>query len=112
MQWESIMCNRTIGLDPTDPRGFRMAIDGTPGKHSGSASTALWTVCRGWLADGRPVTKLLLKPKTGRRHQLRLHCLCLGHGIVGDVAYTGDTDAERMMLHAWVLQVMPSAKGV
>jgi len=26
---------------------------------------------------------------TGRRHELRVHCLHLGHGIVGDVAHTG-----------------------
>jgi len=24
---------------------------------------------------------------TGRRHQLRVHCLCLGHPIVGDATY-------------------------
>ena len=24
---------------------------------------------------------MLLRPLTGRRHQLRVHCLCLGHPI-------------------------------
>lgn len=28
-----------------------------------------------------PVTKVLLTPRSGRRHQLRLHCLALGHPI-------------------------------
>jgi 23S rRNA-/tRNA-specific pseudouridylate synthase len=76
----------------------------------------------------RPVTKVLLYPKTGRRHQLRLHCAALGHPIVGDWTYntfanTASTgkrklsdedveareipgrDASRMMLHAFKLQI-------
>ena len=36
---------------------------------------------------GLPVTKVLLLPKTGRRHQLRVHCLALGHPILGDYTY-------------------------
>jgi hypothetical protein len=31
--------------------------------------------------SGMPVTKLRLRPLTGRRHQLRVHCLALGHPI-------------------------------
>eukprot|EP00548_Thalassiothrix_antarctica_P015091 CAMPEP_0194168648 /NCGR_PEP_ID=MMETSP0154-20130528/3533_1 /TAXON_ID=1049557 /ORGANISM="Thalassiothrix antarctica, Strain L6-D1" /LENGTH=331 /DNA_ID=CAMNT_0038879827 /DNA_START=151 /DNA_END=1143 /DNA_ORIENTATION=+ len=34
-----------------------------------------------------PVTRLLLKPLTGRTHQLRVHCAALGYPIVGDPAY-------------------------
>jgi len=34
-----------------------------------------------------------------------VHCLHLGHGIVGDVAYTGDVLSSRMMLHAWILSL-------
>lgn len=37
---------------------------------------------------GEPVSYLLLLPKTGRTHQLRIHCsAALGHSIVGDCAY-------------------------
>lgn len=50
-----------------------------------------------------PVTKLLLKPRTGRRHQLRLHTKYLGHPICGDATYANDFEAHRMMLHAWRL---------
>jgi 23S rRNA-/tRNA-specific pseudouridylate synthase len=28
-----------------------------------------------------------LLPRTGRRHQLRVHSMCLGHPIVGDFTY-------------------------
>lgn len=34
-----------------------------------------------------PVTKVRYLPRTGRRHQLRVHSLCLGHPIVGDFTY-------------------------
>jgi 23S rRNA-/tRNA-specific pseudouridylate synthase len=33
------------------------------------------------------VTKVRLLPHTGRRHQLRVHSMCLGHPIVGDFTY-------------------------
>lgn len=110
VQWVQAVCERAIGLDESDERGFRMAVDGAPGKHCGPARTECALVGRGYLDDGRPASKLLLRPLTGRRHQLRVHCLHLGHGIVGDVAYTGDTAAPRMMLHAWLLK-LPLAAG-
>lgn len=33
------------------------------------------------------MTKVRLRLMTGRRHQLRVHCLCLGHPIIGDATY-------------------------
>lgn len=47
-------------------------------------------------------TRLRLMPKTGRSHQLRVHCLALGHPILGDPFYaTGPArDYERLMLHS------------
>jgi RNA pseudouridylate synthase len=36
---------------------------------------------------GHPVTKVRLYPRTGRRHQLRVHTAFLGHPIVGDHTY-------------------------
>eukprot|EP01038_Epipyxis_sp_PR26KG_P010366 gene10366-13927_t len=65
---------------------------------------------------GFPVTKVQLYPKTGRRHQLRVHCLCIGHPIVGDFTYNSyhrkiieindcSKEAERMMLHAHYLRI-------
>ena len=76
-------------------------------KHSGAASTELVRLARGTYR-GKPATKLLLKPKTGRRHQLRLHCAALGHPIVGDATYGGDSESPRMMLHAHTL-ALPTA---
>lgn len=36
---------------------------------------------------GRPATRLLLIPHTGRTHQLRVHMAAMGHPILGDPAY-------------------------
>jgi len=67
---------------------------------------------------------LELQPKTGRTHQLRVHCAHIGHPIVGDVMYGGravslwdlargalpDTPENRtslinrQALHAWRIQ--------
>lgn len=59
--------------------------------------------------NGKPVTKVLLRPITGRRHQLRLHCAQIGHVIVGDYTYSLkiDTSPPRMFLHAFRL-VLPN----
>lgn len=62
----------------------------------------------GWgLFHGRAATQVVLKPVTGRRHQLRLHCAALGHPVVGDTTYGDARAAEhsRMYLHAWRLQL-------
>ena len=48
------------------------------------------------------------RPKTGRTHQIRVHCQFIGHPIVGDTKYTADEDNQqfrdlgfrRLMLHA------------
>ncbi|VAW55617.1 Ribosomal large subunit pseudouridine synthase A [hydrothermal vent metagenome] len=47
------------------------------------------------------VVRLLLKPETGRTHQLRVHCAAMGYPIIGDGLY-GDDEVKqpRMLLHA------------
>ncbi len=45
----------------------------------------------------------LLKPHTGRTHQLRVALKSLGSPILGDTRYAGDA-AERGYLHAFALQ--------
>jgi tRNA pseudouridine32 synthase/23S rRNA pseudouridine746 synthase len=48
-------------------------------------------------------TLLLLAPRTGRTHQLRVHLAWIGHPIVGDSLYgrpdAPEQTAERLMLH-------------
>ena len=94
-----------VGEDGSCPRGFRMALEGDPHVVKPlPARTECIALALGTL-HGRPVSKVLLRPESGRRHQLRLHLMHLGHIIVGDVAYGGSRDATRMMLHAWRLRI-------
>ena len=49
------------------------------------------------------VSRLQLHPKTGRSHQLRVHCLAIGHPILGDNFYAHNDAfeaADRLQLHA------------
>ncbi len=43
---------------------------------------------------------LELFPRTGRTHQLRVHCALAGCPIAGDVKYGAPSGAARLMLHA------------
>jgi 23S rRNA-/tRNA-specific pseudouridylate synthase len=63
-----------------------------------------------------PITKLLVKIHTGRRHQIRLHCSLMGHPIVGDTIYAASRpdvlEAPRMMLHAYLIKIQAEEKGI
>ena len=49
------------------------------------------------VAEGR--AWLELRPRTGRTHQIRVHCAALGCPVVGDPIYGGPA-GERLQLHA------------
>lgn len=78
-----------IGKDGDDEKGFRMCVGG---ENPREGVTSLLVLGHGLLrphssASPYPVTKVLLMPRTGRRHQLRLHTWALGQPILGDVTY-------------------------
>lgn len=53
-------------------------------------------------------TRLILRPITGRSHQLRVHCQQIGHPIIGDQLYAPPTwrdISSRLLLHAEWLQI-------
>lgn len=61
---------------------------------------------------------VLLYPRTGRTHQLRVHLTSLGHPILGDPTYGGrkvcaieEVEIPRVMLHARTLGFMHPTKG-
>lgn len=64
----------------------------------GKSAITYWQV----LQRNNDSVRLLLKPETGRTHQLRVHCLAMGFPIIGDGLYGGDDDVKqpRMLLHA------------
>ncbi len=86
-------------------RGWRMTVD-----PAGKPASTDWRLLH---ADRENrFSLLLLKPRTGRTHQLRVHLAHIGHPIVGDPKYgrprTGDPDdapAERLFLHAWRIRI-------
>ena len=60
-------------------------------------------------------TRLLLKPVTGRSHQLRIHMRELGHPILGCDLYAHETAlgmAPRLMLHASTLEFTHPTTGL
>ncbi|XP_029413630.1 RNA pseudouridylate synthase domain-containing protein 1 isoform X2 [Nannospalax galili] len=86
-----------------------MCIEGTQGCENPKPSLTELLVLEHGLYAGDPVSKVLLKPLTGRTHQLRVHCSAVGHPIVGDLTYgqpEGQEDQPfRMMLHAFYLRI-------
>ena len=66
------------------------------------------------LERGSDRTRLLLKPVTGRSHQLRIHLRELGHPILGCDMYAHEAAlqmAQRMLLHATVLAFEHPSNG-
>ena len=62
--------------------------------------------------DGRRL--FLLRPRTGRTHQLRVHLMALGHPILGDALYASGQAlqaAPRLLLHATRLALPHPATG-
>ncbi|MEM8920928.1 MAG: RluA family pseudouridine synthase [Pseudomonadota bacterium] len=59
-------------------------------------------------------TRVRLKPRTGRSHQLRVHLMSIGHPILGDEFYAPDDvyrAADRLQLHAETLGFKHPANG-
>lgn len=59
------------------------------------------------IKDDGVTARLRLFPRTGRSHQLRVHCLAMGHPILGDPFYATGAALEfpRLMLHAEELRL-------
>lgn len=62
-----------------------------------------------------PVTRVALKPITGRSHQLRVHMVHIGHVMIGDPIYAEGTAlalSPRLNLHAHKLRLKHPRHGV
>ncbi len=68
-------------------------------RETGKPSLTHWRV----LSRSDGLTRLSLRPRTGRSHQLRVHLHALGHPIIGDRLYgpgAQPASHRRMCLHA------------
>ena len=62
----------------------------------------------------RDADLLEVSPKSGRRHQIRVHLYHRGHPVLGDVTYGQDRPvggASRLLLHAWRLRLPLATAG-
>jgi tRNA pseudouridine32 synthase/23S rRNA pseudouridine746 synthase len=100
---ESGAIDRPLGrLD--DRRGWWMKVD-----PKGQPALTLWRVRGRGLWREAAIAWLELEPKTGRTHQLRVHCAAEGWPILGDPIYGERADVPLQLLARRV--VVPLAKA-
>ncbi len=94
-----------ISRDPKDRKKF--SVHESKGKHA----VTFYKVIKTW----KGYSLVLLRPKTGRTHQLRVHLKHLGHPILGDPLY-GRNDPSfhdlTLMLHAKRLSITIPPDGL
>jgi tRNA pseudouridine32 synthase/23S rRNA pseudouridine746 synthase len=112
--YTAVVCGRPSGDAGTINFPMRKDFDRPPRHcidvvHGRSARTDWQVVTR--LADR---TRLMLRPHTGRSHQLRLHMAAIGHPILGDTLYADPATqalSPRLLLHAESLMLQHPADG-
>jgi 23S rRNA pseudouridine1911/1915/1917 synthase len=95
---EEALIDAPIGRDPRVPRRMAVTAAGRPSR----------TLLRVLRREDRS-SLLLVRPITGRTHQVRIHLRYIGHPVCGDRLY-GRGDG-RLMLHAWRLQLRHPSNG-
>ena len=78
--------------------GWWMAVDA-----AGQPARTAWRV----LGRAAGLTWLELRPKTGRTHQIRVHCAHLGCPILGDARYGGGEGRLHLLARAIALPLDP-----
>lgn len=85
-------------LKRNDGAGWRMVVDA-----GGAPALTEWEV----QGRGEGLCWLALRPRTGRTHQLRVHCAAMGWPIVGDAIYGGDGGGLMLLARRLRVGVAP-----
>ncbi|MFC2108560.1 RluA family pseudouridine synthase [Candidatus Bipolaricaulota bacterium] len=88
-----------IGRNPAMPQRMSILAGGRPAQTE-------FTV----LQELEDSSLLRVRPRTGRTHQIRVHLRYTGHSVLGDEKYDGKP-ADRLMLHAWRLEIRHPISG-
>lgn len=111
-QWQSVGAKGEISVpvryEPTTKP--RHIVDPNWPKHA----LTLYEVLAHEECNGELVTRVLLKPVTGRSHQLRVHMVHIGHVMIGDPIYAEGVAlaiAPRLNLHAQQLRLKHPTLG-
>lgn len=110
--WERVGATGEISVpvryEPeTKPRHI---VDPNWSKHA----LTLYEVISHEQCNGQTVTRVMLKPVTGRSHQLRVHMVHVGHVMIGDPIYAEGAAldiAPRLNLHAQQLRLKHPTLG-
>ncbi len=78
--------------------GWRMVADGT-----GQPAVTDWRV----MGRAAGLTWLELRPRTGRTHQVRVHCASLGTPVAGDPVYGGGAGRLQLLARSIRLPLVP-----
>ncbi|MEA2729832.1 MAG: tRNA pseudouridine32 synthase / rRNA pseudouridine746 synthase [Acetobacteraceae bacterium] len=83
----------------TSPRGWHMIVDPL----AGQSATTDWQV----LGRANGSTWMELRPRTGRTHQIRVHCATIGTPIAGDERYGSPGGGLHLLARAIHLPLDP-----
>jgi tRNA pseudouridine32 synthase/23S rRNA pseudouridine746 synthase len=87
----------------SDLSGWRM-VSGP----AGDDAVSDWRV----LQRGRNASLLEVRPRTGRTHQVRVHCALLGCPIAGDPVYGGGSGPLMLLARSITLRLVPEVLAV
>jgi len=82
----------------TTRSGWRMVV-----APDGMAATTDWRL----LGRSDDTAWLALSPRTGRTHQVRVHCATLGCPVMGDAIYGGDGGKLHLLARGIALDLHP-----